>query len=92
MTSRTRDLATILGLTEADNTSSQSLGAGGAGGGGGTADTAGSIFDKIVREHSHTFDSDYTLDSARNGLVAGPVFIDSGVTITLNDSATLVIA
>ncbi len=83
---RTRDLAAILGLTEADNTTSQSLGAGG------TADTAGSIFDKIVREHSHTLDSDYTLDSARNGLVAGPVFIDSGVTITLNDSATLVIA
>ena len=45
-----------------------------------------------MREHSHTFDSDYTLDSARNGMVAGPVFIDSGVTITLNDSATLVIA
>ena len=88
MTSRTRDLATIVGLTEADNTTNQTLGAGG----GGTADTAGSIFDKIVREHSHTFDSDYTLDSARNGIVAGPVFIDSGVTITLNDSATLVIA
>ena len=87
MTSRTRDLATILGLTEADNTTNQTLGAGG-----GTADTASSIFDKIVREHSHTFDSDYTLDSARNGIVAGPVFIDSGVTITLNDSATLVIA
>lgn len=60
--------------------------------GGGAADTAGSIFDKIVREHSHTFDSDYTLDSARNGLIAGPIFIDSGVTITINDSATLVIA
>ena len=66
--------------------------AGQSGGGGGTADTAGSIFDKIVREHSHTLDSDYTLDSARNGLVAGAIFIDSGVTITINDSATLVIA
>ena len=86
--SRSRDISKILGLTEADNTTNQSLGAGG----GGTADTAGSSFDKIVREHSHTFDSDYTLDSARNGMVAGPVFIDSGVTITLNDSATLVIA
>ena len=52
----------------------------------------GSTFDNIVREHSHTFSTDYTLDSARNGIVAGPVFIDSGVTITLNDSATLVIA
>lgn len=48
--------------------------------------------DNIVREHSHTFSSNYTLDSANNGLIAGPIFIDSGVTVTLNDSATLVIA
>ena len=48
--------------------------------------------DNIVREHSHTFSSNYTLDSANNGLVAGPIFIDGGVTVTLNDSATLVIA
>jgi hypothetical protein len=67
-------------------------GSAGQSGGEGAADTAGSIFDKIVREHSHTLDSDYTLDSARNGLIAGPIFIDSGVTITINDSATLVIA
>ena len=67
-------------------------GSGGQSGGGGAADTAGSIFDKIVREHSHTLDSNYTLDSARNGLIAGPIFIDSGVTIAINDSATLVIA
>lgn len=58
---------------------------------GGIAD-GGSTFDNIVREHDHTFTTDYTLDSAHNGLIAGPVFIDSGVTITLNDSATLVIA
>ena len=38
--SRSRDISKILGLTEADNTTSQSLGAGGSG----TADTAGSIF------------------------------------------------
>ena len=82
---RNRDIAEILSVTEAANPTNTALGTGGG-------DTAGSIFDKIVREHSHTFDSDYTLDSARNGLVAGPIFIDSGVTITLNDSATLVIA
>jgi hypothetical protein len=68
----------------------------GAGGGGGGVDSAGTLslvgIDGIVREHSHTISANYTLDSAKNGLVAGPIFIDSGVTITINDSATLVIA
>ena len=71
-------------------------GATGAGGGGGGVDSAGTLtlvgIDGIVREHSHTISADVTLDSAKNGLVAGPIFIDSGVTVTLNDSATLVIA
>lgn len=66
------------------------------GGGGGGVDSAGTLtlvgIDGIVREHSHTISSNYTLDSAKNGLVAGPIFIDSGVTVTINDSATLVIA
>lgn len=68
----------------------------GAGGGGGGVDSAGTLtlvgIDGIVREHSHTISTNYTLDSAKNGLVAGPIFIDSGVTVTINDSATLVIA
>ena len=69
---------------------------GATGGGGGGVDSAGTLtlvgIDGIVREHSHTISSNYTLDSAKNGLVAGPIFIDSGVTVTINDSATLVIA
>ena len=69
---------------------------GGGGGGGGGVDSAGTLtlvgIDGIVREHSHTISANYTLDSAKNGLVAGPIFIDSGVTVTINDSATLVIA
>ncbi len=69
---------------------------GGGGGGGGGVDSAGTLtlvgIDGIVREHSHTISTNYTLDSAKNGLVAGPIFIDSGVTVTINDSATLVIA
>ena len=32
------------------------------------------------------------VDSAYNAIAAGPIFIDSGYTITINDSATLVIA
>ena len=71
-----------------------STGAGGGGGGG--VDSAGTLslvgIDGIVREHSHTISANYTLDSAKNGLIAGPIFIDSGITITINDSATLVIA
>lgn len=78
--------------TPADVTGS--TGAGGGGGGG--VDSAGTLtlvgIDGIVREHSHTISANYTLDSAKNGLVAGPIFLDSGVTITINDSATLVIA
>ena len=64
--------------------------------GGGGVDSAGTLtlvgIDGIVREHSHTISANYTLDSAKNGLVAGPIFVDSGVTVTINDSATLVIA
>ena len=64
-------------------------------GGGGGVDSAGTLtlvgIDGIVREHSHTISSNYTLDSAMNGLIAGPIFVDSGVTITIQDSATLVI-
>ena len=66
------------------------------GGGGGGVDSAGTLtlvgIDGIVREHSHTISANYTLDSAKNGLIAGPIFVDSGVTVTINDSATLVIA
>tara|TARA_Y100000389_G_C17387086_1_gene477683 strand:+ start:309 stop:584 length:276 start_codon:yes stop_codon:yes gene_type:complete len=90
--SRNSDIAKILGRTEAVNVSNTALGTGGGGG----VDSAGTLtlvgIDGIVREHSHTISTNYTLDSAKNGLVAGPIFIDSGVTITINDSATLVIA
>ena len=80
--------------TLANIRSNWSSSTGGSGGGG--VDSAGTLtlvgIDGIIREHSHTISADVTLDSAKNGLVAGPIFIDSGVTVTLNDSATLVIA
>ena len=80
--------------TLANIRSNWSSSAGGSGGGG--VDSAGTLtlvgIDGIIREHSHTISADVTLDSAKNGLVAGSIFIDSGVTVTLNDSATLVIA
>ncbi len=88
--SRNRDIATILGKTEAANPSNPALGTGGGVDSASTLSLVG--IDGIIREHSHTISADVTLDSAKNGLVAGPIFIDSGVTVTLNDSATLVIA
>ncbi|MDB4339586.1 hypothetical protein OAA57_00145 [bacterium] len=86
----------IAGNFTTTGTPADVTGSTGAGGGGGGVDSAGTLslvgIDGIVREHSHTISANYTLDSAKNGLVAGPIFIDSGVTITINDSATLVIA
>ena len=103
MTSKTRLLANLITNTgdvktaNLDNTppggldSAQVLAI--AGGGVDSAATLSLVgIDGIVREHSHTISANYTLDSAKNGLVAGPIFIDSGITITINDSATLVIA
>lgn len=86
----------IAGNFTTTGTPADVTGATGGGGGGGGVDSAGTLtlvgIDGIVREHSHTISTNYTLDSAKNGLVAGPIFIDSGITITINDSATLVIA
>lgn len=91
MTSKTRLLANL--ITNTGDVKSASLDNVVASGG---VDSAGTLslvgIDGIVREHSHTISANYTLDSAKNGLVAGPIFIDSGITITINDSATLVIA
>ena len=103
MTSKTRLLANLITNTgdvkseNLDNTppggldSAQVLAI--AGGGVDSAATLSLVgIDGIVREHSHTISTNYTLDSAKNGLVAGPIFIDSGIIVTINDSATLVIA
>ena len=91
MPSKTRLLANL--ITNTGDVKSTSLDNVVASGG---VDSAGTLslvgIDGIVREHSHTISANYTLDSAKNGLVAGPIFIDSGITITINDSATLVIA
>jgi len=67
-----------------------------AGLGGGGVDSAGTLslvgIDGIFREHNSHVTSNITIDSAYNAIAAGPIFIDSGYTITINDSATLVIA
>ena len=58
-------------------------------------DSAGTLIlvgiDGVIREHPRTVTSNITVDSAYNAMAAGPLTIDSGFTITIQDSATLVI-
>lgn len=61
----------------------------GAGGGGGGVDSAGTLdlvdFEKnIFRINGQTLNSNHTIDSADNAMSAGPVTVDSGVTLTVN--------
>ena len=60
----------------------------GAGGSGGV-DSATTLdlvdFEKgVFRINGQTLDSDHTIDSADNAMSAGPVTVDSGVTLTVN--------
>lgn len=61
----------------------------------GGMDSAGTLIlvgiDGVIREHPRTVTSNITIDSAHNAMAAGPLTIDSGYSITINDSATLVI-
>ena len=47
--------------------------------------------DGVIREHPRRVTSNITVDSAHNAVAAGPLTIDSGFSITIQDSATLVI-
>lgn len=61
----------------------------------GGTDSAGTLIlvgiDGVIREHPRTVTSNIIVDSAYNAMAAGPLTIDSGFSITINDSATLVI-
>lgn len=62
---------------------------GATGGGGGGVDSAGTLslvgFEKdVFRVNNDNVSSNHTIDSADRALSAGPVSIDSGVTITVN--------
>jgi len=91
MPSKTRLLANL--ITNTGDVKSTSLDNVVASGG---VDSAGTLslvgIDGIFREHNSHVTSNITIDSAYNAIAAGPIFIDSGYTITINDSATLVIA
>ena len=63
-------------------------GAGGGGGGGGV-DSASTLalvgFEKdVFRVNNDNVSSNHTIDSADRAMSAGPVSVDSGVTITVN--------
>ena len=62
---------------------------GASGGGGGGVDSAGTLalvgFEKdVFRVNNDNVSSNHTIDSADRAMSAGPVSIDSGVTITVN--------
>lgn len=46
----------------------------------------------VFWENSDTISSSYTISSSRNALTIGPVTINSGVTITVNDNTVWVLA
>lgn len=59
------------------------------GGGGGGVDSAGTLslvgFEKdVFRVNNDNISSSHTIDSADRALSAGPISVDSGVTITVN--------
>jgi len=91
MPSKTRLLANL--ITNTGDVKTASLDNVVASGGVDSAATLSLVgIDGIFREHNSHVTSNITIDSAYNAIAAGPIFIDSGYTITINDSATLVIA
>lgn len=44
----------------------------------------------VFRINSQTVTSNHTIDSADNAVSAGPITVDSGVTITINGNWTVV--
>ena len=61
----------------------------GAIGGGGGASGGGS--DAVFYENDQTVTTDYTIESDKNAMTTGPVSINSGVTITIETGARLVV-
>jgi len=57
-----------------------------------TLDTDANTTTKGLYEHAHTISSNYAMTSGNNALTAGPITIDSGVTVTVPSGSTWVIA
>jgi hypothetical protein len=84
MTSKTRLLANL--ITSTGDVKSTSLDNVSGGGGVDSATTLDLVdFEKgVFRINGQTLDSNHTIDSADNAMSAGPVTVDSGVTLTVN--------
>lgn len=46
---------------------------------------------QFVQEHDNTVKGDYTMESGRHGVSAGPITIENGVTVTIETNARWVI-
>jgi hypothetical protein len=52
----------------------------------------GNTTDKGLYEHSHTIAANYSITSGNNAMTAGPITINSGVSVTVPTGSTWVIA
>lgn len=57
-----------------------------------TAVGGGNTTDEGLYEHSHTISANYSITSGNNALTAGPITINSGVSVTVPTGSTWVIA
>ena len=57
-----------------------------------TAVGGGNTTDNGLDEHSHTISANYSITSGNNALTAGPIPIDSGVSVQIPTGSTWVIA
>tara|TARA_R110002020_G_scaffold454336_1_gene669702 strand:- start:195 stop:503 length:309 start_codon:yes stop_codon:yes gene_type:complete len=48
----------------------------------------GTVADDCIYENSQTISNDYTVTSNKNAMSAGPITVDSGVTVTVPSSST----
>ena len=55
-------------------------------------DTDSNTTTKGFYEHAHTISASYSMTSGNNALAAGPITINSGITVTVPSGSTLVIA
>lgn len=53
--------------------------------------SGGAPQNQFMKEHDATVTGDYTLEAGRNGVSAGPITVEDGVTITIEDGARWVI-
>jgi hypothetical protein len=57
-----------------------------------TAVGGGNTTDKGLYEHAHTISANYSITSGNNAIAAGPITINSGVSVTVPTGSTWVIA